>query len=215
MNNLPNAESRVIADKNPVNEHPTRGFVAVQRKKVITYYIGNVDKDCTDNDIKYFLKQYDIFPTQITLYRNSSGTSVRINIPSVHMNQVESDGFWPDGMTCRRWQSSREWARVQDERKREYEERKRTRNDRDRYEERPRNLYRSSYDTYDTSNNGQDYYQQSDRRRTEYRDKYNDETDNMDQDWGGTKRSVRSGDKDLEQQRQWIDWYERTELRDP
>ncbi|MES9879515.1 MAG: hypothetical protein ABW185_01380 [Sedimenticola sp.] len=193
--------------RNNDNAKSTRGFVAMRRNNVNTYYIGNVDESSTEDDLKVFLHVYHITPTQVTMYRNRGGASIRVSIPDAHAQQVESDGFWPDGMTCRRWMASKAWTQIQEDRKREYEERKRSRQNTYYYENREHGKYNSSNNRYTVNecDNRQPYDRQARYTIDEHRREYDRSYD---------RAGVSERERDSDGQKQWVDWFEQTELAD-
>ena len=103
-------------------------FVGVsRRKKIATYYIGNIDKKSTYGGFVKFLESKGIKATQIRMFYRPNSISARINIPSVFSDKVEEASFWPDEMTCRKWVAKTEWEKEQASRREEYENKRRSR----------------------------------------------------------------------------------------
>lgn len=86
-------------------------FVAVRRKKISTFFIGNIDKDVVAGDFYEFLKLKGIKLTNIRLFYNTNSLSARINIPSEFEDVVLCDDFWPDDMIIRKWKSRSEFVK--------------------------------------------------------------------------------------------------------
>ena len=117
-------------------------FIGVSRKRVVSYYISNIDQSSTYSGFMKFLESKGVTATQVRLFYHKFSISAKLNIPSMYCYLVESEDFWPDRMKCRKWLEKNEWEKEQETRREEYE-----RNRRERFERRERedSHYRKSY----------------------------------------------------------------------
>ena len=128
-------------------------FVGVsRRRKITTYYVGNIDKRSTYSGFVKFLESKGVKATQIRMFYRPNSIAARINIPSVFSEKVEGESFWPNEMFCRKWVSKTEWEKEQNTRREEYEDRRRSKYyDEERTGYGRSDTYRSERtDTYDS-----------------------------------------------------------------
>jgi len=87
------------------------GFVAVRRKRISTFYIGNIDTSVTANDIYSYLDDRGVKATSVRLIPNKYSVSARVNIPTESDSVALDNTFWPEKIVVRRWMSQNEWAK--------------------------------------------------------------------------------------------------------
>ena len=110
-------------------------MIGVSRKRVVSYYISNIDQSSTYSGFMKFLKSKGVTAAQVRLFYHKFSISTKLNIPSMYCYLVESEDFWPDRMKCRKWLEKNEWKKEQETRREEYE-----RNRKDLSEEKERTL---------------------------------------------------------------------------
>ena len=94
-------------------------FLGVTYKRAARYYIHGITKHTTYEGIQNYLRQRGVHVTHLALFKPKGKFSVRstkVNISPQHASIVESSKFWPEGVTCRKWHSVREWSKICDER---------------------------------------------------------------------------------------------------
>ena len=121
-------------------------FIGVSRRRVVSYYISNIDKSSTYSGFMKFLENKGVTATQVRLFYHKFSISAKLNIPTVYCDLVESEDFWPDRMKCRKWLEKNEWEKEQETRREEYERNRRERFERREREERSEDAdYNESY----------------------------------------------------------------------
>ena len=117
-------------------------FIGVSKKRVVGYYVSNIDKASTYSGFLKFLKSKGVYATQVKLFYHKYSISAKLNIPAAYCELVESEDFWPDEMRCRKWMGKSEWDKEREVKREEYERRRRVRFER---EEREEENYSSRY----------------------------------------------------------------------
>ena len=109
-NSTSNNPESTISAKNQERE-TSNGFRAARRKRVTSYFIGNIDSDVYKKDIYQYMTWKRVKPTQINMYYGKSGAAAKVNVFMDDEALVESDDFWPEDIVCRKWVSKTEWER--------------------------------------------------------------------------------------------------------
>ena len=120
-------------------------FIAVRKKKILTYHVGNIDPEVTDDYLYSYMVYYGARPTSMKMFYGAKGSSARVNVHEDCKHKIEADNFWPKGITFRAWKSHEDFLKDREEDRQ---------NRRDRYMER-RN--RANYNRYDTNNDNNRY----------------------------------------------------------
>ncbi|MES9880564.1 MAG: hypothetical protein ABW185_06735 [Sedimenticola sp.] len=81
------------------------GFRGVQRKKIAKFFVGGIDPDCNESDLKEHLKQNDVKCVRATVFNSRLDDSLcaQISIWEEHAGLLSDPNFWPPGTTCRKW----------------------------------------------------------------------------------------------------------------
>ena len=111
--------SSVTPDSKDEDKGTPDVFLGVTYKRAARYYIHGITKHTTYDGIQNFLRQKGVHVTHLALFKPKGKFSVRsakVNISPQHASTVESTGFWPEGVTCRKWHSVREWSKICDQR---------------------------------------------------------------------------------------------------
>ena len=86
------------------------GFVGVVRNRTRTkkYFVSGIAKNVNENPILSYLREREITPTYISIFRSKrrGSLSVKINIPKAVCSLVERKGFWPMYVSCKPWKPS-------------------------------------------------------------------------------------------------------------
>ncbi|MES9884951.1 MAG: hypothetical protein ABW185_29255, partial [Sedimenticola sp.] len=101
-------EQRLTNNSNVIPQAAdTGGFRGVTRKPLMKYYLGNVHPDSTEDDIKQYLDVNDVKCTHVTIFntRRTDSLSALVVIWAEHAQYVESEDFWPDGVSCKQWRA--------------------------------------------------------------------------------------------------------------
>ena len=106
-------------------------FIGVSKKRVVGYYVSNIDKASTYSGFLKFLKSKGVNATQVKLFYHKYSISAKLNIPAAYCELVESEDFWPDEMICRKWMGKSEWDKEREVKREEYERRRRVRFERE------------------------------------------------------------------------------------
>ena len=86
-------------------------FVAVRRKNINSYYLGNIDPETTDTDIYDYISERKVKCTNIVMFYGRYGSAAKINVPADFEKEVESESFWPVDITFRKWQTKTLWQK--------------------------------------------------------------------------------------------------------
>ena len=86
-------------------------FKAVRRRKTVSYFVGNIDRNTTENDIYDHFDQKKVHLTQVRIFYGKYGSSAKVNIPTDLEYLIDDDTFWPDGIVYRKWMTREEWER--------------------------------------------------------------------------------------------------------
>lgn len=92
-------------------------FVAVRRKKLITFHVGNIDPDVTKDDFEDFLRTKDIVARKLQMFYNKTSVSAKLIVYLDCAEIIESEGFWPHEIVARRWKNRSEWEKELEERR--------------------------------------------------------------------------------------------------
>ena len=87
-------------------------FTGVTKKRTARYYVSGIDPKSTRSGIITYLEQRDVHVTFLRLFNtkhNSYRTAAKLNVSESSASIVESPNFWPNGISCRKWISNREW----------------------------------------------------------------------------------------------------------
>ena len=95
------------------------GFIAVRRKNIVSFHIGNIDSIVTEKEIYDYMKFQKVHVTNIRMYYGKTGASARINVPAEYEPKVNNVYFWPEEITFRKWKSRSEWDTELNEKKRD------------------------------------------------------------------------------------------------
>ena len=82
------------------------GFVGVVRNRTRTkkYFVSSIVENVNENHILYYLREREIIPTSIFIfrYKHRGSLSANINIPVWAVcSLVEQKGFWPMHVSCK------------------------------------------------------------------------------------------------------------------
>lgn len=101
----------------------TGKFVAAKRKKISSYYIGNIDISVDKQDVYDYLTGNGVTPTKLDMFYGRHGSAAKINIFYEDESKVESENFWPNEITCRKWINRPDWEREKQHSKRNHQDR--------------------------------------------------------------------------------------------
>ena len=110
------AKSRT-RDKPHMAEH---SFIAVRKRHNVSYFVGNIDPDVTENEIYDHFKQNKVHLTHVRMFHGKKGSSAKINVPEEHEHMIQDSTFWPDGIVFRKWVSKEQWERTYQSRRRRH-----------------------------------------------------------------------------------------------
>lgn len=136
-------------------------FIAVRRRNVVSYFIGNIDSSVDETDVWDYLSEADVKPTHVRMFYGKHGSSAKINFHHDDQEKVENPYFWPTRVTCRKWVSKAEWDREKAELNRQ----------------RKSNYHNKRYDETDYEHYEYDDYDRQDRQAND-RDQSYDRTQN-------------------------------------
>ena len=71
------------------------GFIAVRRKNIVSYHVGNIDSMVTEKEIYDYMKYQKVHVTSIRIYYGKNGASARINVPAEYESKTNNVYFWP------------------------------------------------------------------------------------------------------------------------
>ena len=85
------------------------GFIGVKRarNKTTKFFITGIDENVKESQILSFLKQRNIIPTYISIFKSRRrGTiSSKIHVPTIVSSLLQEDNFWPKYVECKPWKS--------------------------------------------------------------------------------------------------------------
>lgn len=85
------------------------GFIGVKRNRNKTkkFLVTGIDENVKESQILSFLKQRNITPTYISIFKSRRrGTiSSKIHVPSTVSYLFQKDDFWPKYISCKPWKS--------------------------------------------------------------------------------------------------------------
>ena len=103
------AGGRVTEETKTVSEDY---FTGVTRNRTARYYLSGIDPKSSRSGIISYLNKKNVHVTYLKLF-NTGNTkrriSANINVSKNCESIVELDGFWPEGVFCRKWFSNNEW----------------------------------------------------------------------------------------------------------
>ena len=143
-------QDKQVGHETTIAETHTGKFIAARRRKITSYFIGNIDASVSESDVREYLKESDIRPTHMTMFYGKNGSSARLNIYFEDEAKVESGDFWPEGVTCRKWVSKSEWENERQQQRDTY------RSKYSRYRRNNRDYDRDKYDDTNYRNNDRD-----------------------------------------------------------
>jgi len=171
-----NAHTLRAADIRRPDSSPTRDtnanfgrFIAVKRRKIVPYYISNIDASVVKQDIYDYLNYYKVKATQIMMFYGRNGSSAKVNIYYEDEKVVDAENFWPPEVACRKWvnKPSRERTRDQSYRRSRPE---RQHQQYDRYNRYTDDYHDSDYDTREENQRDSPWYAQDDWNRSDDHD---------------------------------------------
>ncbi|KAK3101925.1 hypothetical protein FSP39_007412 [Pinctada imbricata] len=100
-------------------------FRGVTYNRKARFHISRIDRRTNKDAIVNYLRNKGVTVTHILMFYPRSDRSklcsAKINVPIGQGRIVDSEGFWPDGVRCRRWLSRSQWDKRND-RGRDYDE---------------------------------------------------------------------------------------------
>ena len=100
---------RPIPVVNTSGNHDGR-FRGVLRRKGKTYFLNGIDPDSNEVGVRDFLTENEVMFSTIKVFKPRHGDSLaaKITIWEDHAHIVESESFWPPGVTCKNWMTKPE-----------------------------------------------------------------------------------------------------------
>ncbi|KAH3883446.1 hypothetical protein DPMN_007403 [Dreissena polymorpha] len=95
-------------------------FIALKKRRNISYFIANIHTHVTDNDIYDYLTNANVKATQIFMYHGQNGSFAKVNISEEFQTVVENDDFWPERVTWCLWVNRRVWEQEKEMSRRRY-----------------------------------------------------------------------------------------------
>jgi chromosome segregation ATPase len=95
-----------------INNRDEDIFEGVSYKRNARYYIAGIGPRSTQNGLVNFLKDREISVTHCVFFKQKhpgSRRNAKINVSLRDAQTIESPGFWPNGISCRRWLSNKQW----------------------------------------------------------------------------------------------------------
>lgn len=120
-----NIPTRVGGATSEIKSVDENFFTGVTRKRTARYYLSGIDARSTHSGLKHYLESRNIHVTYLKLFsrrENARSISAKLNVAAQCADEIEADGFWLDGIYCRRWYSNKEWYNNQSEGQNEYNE---------------------------------------------------------------------------------------------
>ena len=80
------------------------------RRKAKTYFLSGIDPESNEEGIRDFLSQNDVISSRVNVFKPRRGETLaaKIIIWEEHAQIVESEFFWPSGVTCKEWMTTPE-----------------------------------------------------------------------------------------------------------
>ena len=107
-----NVVGRTGPKHSPSNSPKKHKFVGVSYKRRARFYLWGIGNESTREGILEFMDEQGIKVTHLVVFKPKSPRarlSAKINVDYSHAHLLESEGFWPDGVKCRRWLSAQRW----------------------------------------------------------------------------------------------------------
>ena len=87
-------------------------FEGVTYKRKARYYLAGISPRSTRTGLINYVSRKGIKVTHFILFKakyTGARLTAKINVPPEDAELLESRGFWPEGVSCRRWMSQRAW----------------------------------------------------------------------------------------------------------
>ena len=81
------------------------------RRRSHRFYVGGFKASVTEKKIMNYMARRGISVTWISIrrYEHQNRAVIRLNVDAREGSQLLDEGFWPDGITCRRWYSKAQY----------------------------------------------------------------------------------------------------------
>lgn len=113
-------DDKLRSIRNSENKHQNKDvFLGVTYKKAARYFLSGIKEDSTYDGIKNYVENKGVHISHLVLFKPKGKYSIRtakINVSPQCSQTVESPGFWPEGVYCRKWYNEREWDSICDQR---------------------------------------------------------------------------------------------------
>ena len=89
---------------------PDGRFKGVLRRKVKHYFLNGIDPESNEDGVRDFLTENEVTFSTVKVFKPRRGDSLaaKITVWEEHAYIVESESFWPTGVTCKQWMTKPE-----------------------------------------------------------------------------------------------------------
>ena len=80
------------------------------RRKVKHYFLNGIDPESNEDGVRDFLTENEVTFSTVKVFKPRRGDSLaaKITVWEEHAYIVESESFWPTGVTCKQWMTKPE-----------------------------------------------------------------------------------------------------------
>ena len=86
-------------------------FETFIRRRTQRFYLGGFQANVTEETILHYTERRGIYVSWINIrrYENQNRAVIRLNVDAEHGHSLLEQGFWPRGVTCRRWYTKKQY----------------------------------------------------------------------------------------------------------